>query len=473
MSGCLVGPHYRPPVQMMPVTFSEDRVGETDTLVDEDLAHWWTSFDDPFLNDLLEESLQRNFDLLIALERVCQARATYWVQVTGILPELDSSAQATRSRTSQTLSSSSSLHLPPIQSFYQTGIDAIWQIDLFGALRRSARSAYDLWEASAADARGVRIVLLSEVAITYARICSLQTQVAIQEQTIALDRDLLQLTVARLEAGLAGEQDKDLALATLEAAEADLKILETSLRQAIYSLATLLGRPPESLLESFTISRPIPQAAGRIPIGLPSDLLRRRPDVRGAERRIAAATEQIGVAVASLFPQLALTGSSSSFSANPLQGANFGYASNSLSKLLTAPSRIWGIGGLLTWPLFDFGKRIANIDIQISLEHQALLTYEKTVISALQEVEGDLVAYFNEEERHEHLRVAAEASKRAFDLTTDLYQAGLANYTQVVQTQEIWLTALQNLTTSEEALATNLIALYKALGGGWECCYTP
>ncbi len=473
MSGCLVGPNYLPPVQMMPDTFSEDRIMETDTLVDEDLAHWWTSFNDPFLNELLEESLCKNFDLLIAMERICEARAAYWVQVTGILPELDSSAQATRSRTSQSLTSTSSLSLPPIQSFYQAGIDTIWQIDLFGGLRRAARSAYDTWEASAEDARAVRIVLLGEVAITYARICSLQTQVAIQEQTVELDKDLLQLTTARFEAGLAGEQDMDTALASLEADKAALKVLETSLRQTIYSLATLLGRPPESLLESFTIARPIPEAIGKIPIGLPSDLLRRRPDVRAAERRIAAATEQIGVAVASLFPQLSLTGSSSSFSANPLQGANTGFASNALCKLFTAPSRIWGIGGLLSWPLFDFGKRIATIDIQVSLEHQALLTYEKTVVSALQEVESDLVAYFNEEERFQNLNSAVQASHRAFDLTADLYQAGLASYSQVIQAQEIWLTALGNLTTSQEALATNLIALYKALGGGWECCYTP
>lgn len=472
-SGCLVGPNYRPPVELMPTVYSENREGETEVIADEDLAHWWSSFDDPFLNELLAESLRGNFDLMIALERVCQARAVYWVQVTNFLPEIESDAQATHSRTSQTLANTSSFHIPPIQNFFQAGLDAIWQIDLFGGLRRAARAAHRTWEATAEDARAVRIVLLSEVAVTYTNICSLQQEVAIAAQTVRLDEDLLSLSITRFEAGLTNEQEVEGALATLDVDKAALLLLQTSLKQAIYSLAVLLGRPPETFLEQFIVDRPIPNALGKIPVGLPSDLLRRRPDIRSAERQIAAATEQIGVAVASLFPQISLTGSSSSFSANPLQGANFGYASNTLSKLFTAPSNIWGFGALVTLPIFDFGKRLATIEQQVSLEHQALLTYEKTVIAALQEVESDLVAYFNEQERLQNLSHEVEANRRTFDLVSDLYQAGLADFTQVLQAEEIWLTSFGNLTVSQQALTNNLIAVYKALGGGWECCYTP
>lgn len=469
----MVGPNYHPPIEPMPEAFIEDRTVESDPLTEEDLAHWWTYFDDPFMEELLAESLQGNFDLLIAVEKIYQARAAFWVQATNILPELDSDLQVVRTRTSETLAGFSLLPIPPIQNFYQTGLDLIWQIDVFGGLRRAARSAYNTWEAQVESAQTVRILLLSEVAATYTNICALQKITEIASQIVQLDHDLLALAIERFEAGLTNEQEVETAEANLGADCAALMNNETSLKQAIYSLSILLGRPPESFVAQFLSSRPIPSALGRVPVGLPSDLLRRRPDIRSAERQIAAAAEQIGVAVAALFPQLSLTGSSGSFSSNPLQGANFGFASNSFKKWFTAPSTIWGFGGLITWPLFDFGKRLATVDIDVSLEHQALLSYEKTVIGALQEVESDLAAYFNEEERVVCLKSEEEANRRNYELAIDLYQAGLTSYTEALQAKQLWLLSLNVLTASQQALTTDLITLYQALGGGWECYYTP
>ena len=469
----MVGPDYQTPVSCMPNGFIEERVDQTEERADENLAHWWTAFNDPFLNELLDEALQANFDLGIALEKVCQARAAFWVQFTDLLPEIEAAGQATRSRTSQSLTTSNFLHIPPIQSFYQVGFDAIWEIDIFGGLRRAARAAHASWEATAEDARNIRIVVLSEVAITYANICALQQTVVNAAQTVRLDEEVYSLATERFQAGLTNLQEQESALATLEGARADLLTAQTSLKKAIYSLGVLLGRPPESVVEQFEVIRPIPYASGKVPLGLPAELLRRRPDIRSAERQLAAATENIGVAVAELFPKFSLTGSTSSFSSNPLQGANVGFVSNMLSKLFTAPSRIWGIGGLVSLPLFDFGQRLATIKEYSSLEHQALFTYEKTVITALQEVESDLASYFNEEERMFHLSREMEASQKAWDLVLDLYQAGLANYTQVLQTEQVWLNAINALTSSQQALATDLISLYKALGGGWECSYMP
>ena len=469
----MVGPNYEPPVTWMPDDFSENQSDETSVIADEELAHWWTFFDEPAMNDLLAESLQGNFDLQIAVEKVCQARSAWWVQATAILPEVDSDAQAIRSRTSESLITTNILNVPPIQSFYQVGFDAIWEIDIFGGLRRAARAAHRLWESSAEDARYARIVILSEVAMTYANICAFQQAVGVAEQTVVLDEGLLSLAETRFDAGLTNEQEVEAAVATLAIDRANLLVLEINLKQAIYSLSVLVGRPPETFVEQFSISRPIPYAVGKIPLGLPADLLRRRPDIRSAERQLASATEQIGVAVADLFPKFNLTGSSASFSSNPLQGANFGWASNALRQLFKAPSRIWGFGGLITWPLFDFGKRLAMIDEQVSLERQALYYYEKTVISALQEVESDLVAYFSEEERVINFTTESDAYQRTLELTVDLFEAGLANYTQVLQARETWLTAVTSLISSQQALTTDLIALYKALGGGWECSYTP
>lgn len=469
LSGCKVGPDYSLPVTPVPVDYSEDQADKTFTIEDEDFFKWWTIFEDPFLNSLLEEVLQENFDYKIALEQVCQARSQYWMQVTQILPEFITDFQASRFRTSRSFASSrlNPATVSPLQNFFQTGLDAIWEIDLFGRLRRAAAAAYDVWEASAEDARAVKIVVLSEVATTYAAICAFQDNVDVASQIVAVDEQLLELSKARFDAGLANEQEVQAAFASLQADSATLILFETTLKLNIYSLATLLGKLPECVIADFEERHSIPYAWGRVPSGLPSDLLRRRPDIRSAERNLAAATEQIGVAVAELFPQVSLTGSSSSFAANPLQGANIGFSSDTASQLFNHGSRIWGIGGLVTFPVFDFGKRFANVDVQKSLRQQAYLSYQKTVITAFEEVEQALAAYFDDEKRVYDLTGQSESYKRILELVTAEYEAGLVNYDHVLQAKQAWLLTVNSLTEVRQALATDLIALYKALGGDW------
>ncbi|MFI5344537.1 MAG: efflux transporter outer membrane subunit [Chlamydiales bacterium] len=490
LSGCKVGPNYHPPVTPMPEEFTENLEDQTFSIADEDLFQWWAIFNDPFLNDLLEDTLWGNFDYRIALEQIVQARAQYWIQFTQILPELEFDFQASRFRTSQSFATATpavaaaapaaaatttkpaavpttAATISPIRNFFQTGFDAIWEIDLFGKLRRSADAAYDTWEATAEEAQAIKIVALSEVADTYATICAFQTKVGIASQIVDLDRELLELSESRFEAGLTNEQEVQGAIAALETDSANLFSLQAALKVNIYSLATLLGREPESLIGEFQENRPIPYAAERVPAGLPSDLLRRRPDIRSAERNLAAATEQIGVAVADLFPQLSLTGSSSSFAANPLQGANIGFSSDTASKLFDSASRIWGIGGLVTFPVFDFGKRLSAVDVQISLEKQAYLAYQKTVIAALQEVEQALTSYFSDEKRVQDLSKEALAYQRILNLVADEFEAGLADFSQVIQAKEAWLASINILTDSQQALTTDLIAVYKAMGGDW------
>lgn len=487
LAGCKVGPDYHPPSTIVPTEFNENEFDMTIEVEDEDLIHWWSTFNDPFLDQLLETAILQNFDYRIALEQVYQARSQYWVQFTQILPELDADSTASHFRVSRSFGtrsnsdstpaagasstiaapSASTAAVSPIQNFFQFGLAAIWEIDLFGKLRRSADASYDLWQATAAEMRGVKIIVLSEVASTYAVICSYQLKKYITEQVVSLDEELLALSQVRFEAGLAPQQELESTLAALVADKAQLSLVQAALKQAIYSLAVLLGELPETVINDFEIARPIPRAEGMVPVGLPSDLLRRRPDIQNAERQLAAATEQIGVAVASLFPSLSLTGSSSSFAANPLQGANIGFSSDSLSKLFRPASLIWGIGALVTMPVFDFGKRNAEINVQIALRNQAYYAYQKTVISALQETEQALEVYFNEERREKSLDKVVQSNWRTLSLTSDLFQAGLANYTQVMDAKEIWLASLNNLTDSQEALTVDLIAIYKALGGDW------
>lgn len=472
IAGCKVGPDYCVPNTCMPNAFVEDRQRDRNYVLDEDLVHWWVcTFKDEHLNALMEQTLTCNFDLRIALEKVCQARSNYWVQYTSLLPEFDSDFQATRFRTSQSFGSNPANFITnkisPVQNFFQVGIDAIWEIDIFGKNQRAATSAYNAWEATAEDARGVKITVLSEVANTYVMIRYFQRKIELAKHLVEFDEGLWAMSKERFQAGLTNETEVVSALSTLETDKAALTVYESALRANIYSLAVLLGRYPETLLCEFAQSGPIPKACGKIPATLPSELLRRRPDIASAERTLAAQTEQIGVAVAALFPTISLVGSSSSFASNPLQGANFGFSSDALRKLITAPSRVWGIGALVTLPVFDFGKRCANIDIQKLLTSQAYLTYEKTVITALQEVEIALSNYFNEEWRQSYFVKQLAANERNLNLIMDQFQAGLTDYTQVLTAKEKWLVAANSLADSEQALGTDLIAIYKALGGDW------
>jgi multidrug efflux system outer membrane protein len=473
LAGCKVGPDYRVPDVDVPLTYAEDREGLTSEVTDDDLVQWWTVLNDPLLNELLERSISGSFDYRIALEKICQARAQFRISFAEIFPEFVGDFLGTHYRTSQSFDS---LNTPvptlglrrPIQDFFQIGIDAIWEIDFFGKFRRAADSSYDLWEASIADAQAVRITVLSEVAITYVNIRAFQKKIGIQRQFIDYADNLVNFSQLKLNAGLDNAQTMQQLIATAEANRATLTQLETGLRQSIYSLAILLGDNPEELLEYFQDVGPIPYAMCMVPpAGIPADLLRRRPDIVNAERQLASATENIGVAVAELFPSVSLAGSSSTFASNPLQGANYGYASDHFRKLFKPASRIWGIGAFVQWPVFDFGRRASNVCVYESIARQSYLNYQKTIVAALAETEKALIAYFNEQERLSYLFKEVDATQDFLTLNQDLFQSGLADFSLVLQTQETWLSAQMALIDSQQALTIDLIGIYKALGGDW------
>lgn len=471
-TGCKVGPDYHQPFMEMPTSFVEDRLGMTTEVTDEDLIGWWKQFDDPLLDELLETALCNGFDYRIALERIRQTRAQYYVQFASLFPDFEGDALATRYRISRSFHRSplnpTFGDFSPIQDFFQIGLDAIWEIDFFGKFRRSADASYNLWEASIEDARTTKITLLSEVAVTYINIRALQKKIVIQKEFIKLTEDLLTLSSDKMASGLGSEQAVQEFIASQESYRATIKLLETDLGQNIYSLGILLGENPEEIIDLFQSEGPIPYALYMIiPAGIPADLLRRRPDVVSAERQLAAATESIGVAVAELFPAVSLAGSSSSFASNPLQGSNIGYSSDEFSQLFKPQSRIWGIGTFIRWPVFDFGKRSASVCVQQSLMRQRYINYQKVIVKALQESESALLAYFNEQDRLGSLDRQAQALHKAFNLNSALYESGLADYQQELQTQERWLQALMNLTESQQNLAIDIVAIYKAIGGDW------
>lgn len=461
----MVGPDYETPHTPMPAIYSEERENETFVATDEDLVRWWKIFEDPFLDCLLEETNLQSFDLYAALEMVYQARAQYYIQLAALWPEVDLTGFATRMHTSKTVANAA--FQATIQDLYQVGFDATWEIDIFGGTRRAVNATCANWQATKENVISVQITVLSEVASTYVNICSFKQQQALALERVKLDQELVELTRALFESGLANEQQLDTAMANLERDQANLETFEILIKQAIYSLGVLVGRQPETLVEDFETPHMIPYAWGKVPTGLPSDLLRRRPDIRNAERLLAAATEQIGVAVADLFPRFTLAPGLFS------NGNFFGVESSSISKLFEAASRVWTIGPAFNLPLFDFNRRIAMVALESSLQRQAFVEYERTIVSALQDVESALIAYFTEEERQLFLSRQVEENQRIFDLTSDLFQAGLSDYSPVLQAWETLLTSQNDLTLNQAALATNLIALYKALGGEWECIYIP
>ncbi len=485
LSGCMVGPDYKEPQISMPAKFIENR--EEEGCSDEELCQWWKQFDDPLLDSLIEEAAASNYNLLIAIEQIFEARAQYRIQRSYLWPEIDLNATAVRSRFSQNIFASAanaeafasgnttgvsttdgnsttggnSSFGPPVQNFFQVGFDAIWELDFWGKFRRGKRAAYDQWEGSKFNAQNVLITTISEVAKNYVQIRSLQQQILLEKEKIQSIEGQLELALVLFDAGLDNQIDVENLIASVENEKAALPVLESSLKQTIYALAILLGKEPEALSATFDEVQPIPIGSGRVPAGLPSDLLRRRPDVRAAERQLAAATEQIGVNVANLFPHISLTGN------------GFGYEGNRPNNWFKPPSRYWSIGPSINWNLIDFGRTRGQIAVSNSLQRQALLSYEQTVISSLQDVEGALVAYFEEEKRNLNLMDQVEANRKALELTEDQFQAGLVAESQVLQALSTLLISESGLIQSDQALTIDLIAVYKALGGSWECTSTP
>lgn len=451
LTGCAVGPNYQTPQIAMPTSYETHATLSEEEEVE--LRSWWTQFEDPMLNVLIHEAISQNLDLKIALEKINQVRAQYQIKAADLAPKIDMTAEQQRTRISQTQFDSTFLG-PPLQNFYKVGFDASWEIDIFGKRRREKESAFYEYEAERENARDIYITLLGEVAQSYIEIRSLQHQIDITKRQIFIQRELFELTSNLFEAGLSSEINVQDIQATLEATRASLPPLEVTLKQTIHGLATLLGKAPENFENEFADTAPVPLSTQEIPIGLPSDLLRRRPDIRKAERLLAAATANVGSAIADLFPRFSLLG-------------NFGFQSNSSQRWLKAQSRTWSIGPTMDWPIFHFGRIRENIRAQNSLQEQALLSYEQTILTALEDVENSLVGYYKEEERRSRLEKEVEAKHRVYELKKELYLSGLVEFQTFLQADQDLLDSQNDLIASTENLSTNLVALYKALGGEW------
>lgn len=456
LAGCAVGPDYEPPRPTLPSAWTA--LGSQDAAqhsrvhaLREDLGEWWRRFDDPLLASLVERALAQNLDLRQAAARVRQARGMRGVALGGLLPggELGASHQYTRwSEAGQFPSDGDGFDL------LQATFDALWEVDVFGGQRRRLEAAGAELEASVEALRGVRVTLQAEVAREYVELRGVQARLAIARQNLAAQRGTAALTRDRLEAGLATELDVARAEAQVATTRAALPSLLAHERQAIHRLAVLLGRQPGALAAELARPGPIPTAPRAIGVGVPADLLLRRPDLRRAERELAAATARIGVATAELYPRFFLLGS-------------LGTVSVGLSDLFSAGSEAWSLGPQLRWSILDGGRILANIDFEEARAEEAALRFERALLEALREVEDALVAHAREQQRRAHLARAADAQHRAVELARERYGQGLVDFLAVLEAERSLYAVQEALARSDTQVATGAVALFKALGGGW------
>jgi NodT family efflux transporter outer membrane factor (OMF) lipoprotein len=456
--GCAVGPNYQRPAVSAPAQWSTALAGgETNSAVE--LAAWWKNFHDRELESLINRAVQSNLDLQIAQSRVREARAQYGIAVAGFLPTVDASGSYARTETSHHQPVLGSIPIPSDVPFendvYQAGFDAAWEIDVFGGTRRAAQSARAGVDASEFDRRDTLVTLLAEVARDYVDVRGYQRWLAIANENIEAQSNALAITQDRFAKGLTSDLDVQQAGTLLATTRAEIPTLENSLQTSIHRLGVLLGQQPGALLAELSTAAPIPAAPPEVPVGLPSELLLRRPDVQRAERQLAAATANIGVAKADLFPKFFLTGTA-------------GFESISASDWFASGSSFWSAGPTVQWRIFDAGRIRANIRVQNARQEQALAGYEQTVLTAFEDVENGLAAYANEQIRRRLLADAVISSRNSLDLANKLYANGLTDFLHVLDAERSLYQAQDELVQSDRTVSTDLVSLYKSLGGGWE-----
>lgn len=471
-AACTVGPNYRPPQPSVPPKFtaaallpSAPTQGSAGAL-----ATWWQQFHDAQLSGLIAQALHGNLDLKVAASRVRVAREQLIFAGAARFPVINGDAGIDAIHLSQNsgLSEFTSLFggapnhgavsgftLPGLNiTTYSLGFDSSWEIDLFGGLRRSMQAAEAQAEQAVWSQRDSEVSIAAEVANDYWLLRSLQAQLAIAQDDIQQQNEMLSLLQARQRFGFVTEQDVRSQAAQLALARAAVPDLDSALQAQIHALGVLVGEAPEALQAQLSAAQALPAPPPTIPVGLPSDLLRRRPDVRAAERSLAASSANIGVAIDALYPKISLTGA-------------LDLVSVDLKHLLDIASRQYNVGGALSWPLFEGGRGRANVRIAEEQNQQALYAYQGTVLNALREVEDALTRYGNELKKNHALQEGLREAQGAAEVARRQFQMGVNNIEPVLDAQSAVLQLRMQLAQSDGALASDLVSLYKALGGGW------
>ena len=481
IAGCTVGPDFTPPQADSPADWSAKGVKEGPARqvvsdAEPDSAAWWNSFNDPELTSLIERARDANPNLQQAALRIDEARAQIKVVDARDLPtaSFDNSygrtalspngalslfggggggqtaAQAGAGGIPSTLVPFS---LPPFDLF-QTGFDASWEIDLFGRVRRGVESAGAQAQAIVEDRNDAMVSVYAEIARSYIQLRGTQRLIAITQDNLKAQKAAYDLTHAQAQGGETSNLDVETASAEVATTEAQLPTLGDDQTHAINALSLLLGLEPGALQQELETAKPLPANPPSIPMGLPSDLARRRPDIRRAEAELHAATANIGVATADLYPRLTMSGS-------------FGLQAIRFNKLGDWASKFYNFGPALSIPIFN-GATDANISVQEIRQKEAALTFRTTVLSALHDVENAVSSYGAQQARLRALKLASDANAHSLNLAQQRYKAGLSSFLDVLDAERRLYSSQTGVAQSEVAISTNLIAVYKALGGGWE-----
>ncbi len=466
LAGCTVGPNYSRPNATVPESYAEQlsQPGPTDA----ELAGWWSRFGDPLLDELVNRALAQNLDVQTAASRIREARAREIVAGAVALPELDAQASATRQRISENAipippgagsgggsGSGGTFGLPGTEfSTFRIGFDASWELDLFGKTRRSIEAARARTGAALWNRRDLQVTAVAEVANAYFRLRELQARIGTAEAELARQERFERLVAARARGGLVTGQDLEQQRSERSTAAAAIPELKAQADAQIHALGLLTGDTPEALVRQLSTPAALPATAFAVPPGLPSDLLRRRPDIRSAERELAGSTADIGVAVADLYPRFSLTAAPA-------------LVSTALASLLEWGSRSFSVGASLDWPIFNAHRTRGNIAVANARQEQALIAYRKTVLSALRDVEDALSRTDADRNQLSDLEQALHNARRAEGIARTRYQGGLVTLSDVLLAQQQRLKLEDQVIETRSALARDTAALFKALGGGW------
>ena len=451
--GCAVGPDYSPPEPVMPDMWHEDLTRGLAT-GDANLATWWTLLEDPLLNGLIERAHTGSYDVEIALDRIQEARAELGIATGEFSPDVDVIGDVQRDRVSENLLTSLAPPRSRTDTFYGLGGDATWEIDVWGRIRRSVESADARLRATVENYRDVLVSLYADMATTYVELRALQARLRYALGNIDTQRGTLQLTISRRDAGIGSELDVAQASLNLARTESVVPLLRSRLAQSIHRLGVLLGEHPSALYPELESSAPIPAPPEDILVGVPAELLRQRPDVRRAERDLAAQTALVGVATADLYPRFSLTGF-------------FAWESFSASDTYESASRSYSFGPSMRWNLFDGGRVRSVIQVQDARAQEALAVYEQTVLDGLEDVENSMVAYVEESDRRDALARSVDAARKSVELVTTLYRVGLTDFQNVLDMERSLFDQEDLLAQSQGRVTQNLISIYRAMGGGW------
>lgn len=466
LAGCTVGPDFHKPAPPYdPNSFLTGRTaadGASQPRVAPIEVSWWKSFNDPELDSLIKRAVAQNLDVKTATIRLAEARANAGVTAAAFFPSVNGNATAADIKLSDKggslfgggSSSGGSSSINPV-SLYQYGFDATWTLDVFGKVRRQVEAGNAAIQASEIDRRGVLIQMMAEVARDYVQLRNAQMQLKIAQDNVNTAQRLLNLTRQRATAGLTDQLDVAQEQAQLTTTEATVPQAQQQVAKYINALSMLLGEPPRALQSELETPEAVPPTPAAIPVGLPSELLRRRPDIMEAEANLHQATANIGVAVASFFPSFNLLGM-------------FGIESSATQDLFTTAARTYILGGMVQVPIFQGGKLVENLHLAKEKQKEAMVAYDKTVLQAFEDVDNALTDYDKEQQRRVLLTRAVDANQHAFALAQDRYTQGIATYIDVLNAQQNVLTSQRQLQDSTAAVSTDLVSLYLALGGGWE-----